>query len=137
MAGVMIVAGCFLEFDGKFVILKRHADSAQGNTWGLPAGKVETNEDKVSAILREVAEETGYQATTEQLEHLGDFTFDSEGSEYTFATYRVSLAESIEIKLDSKEHTSYDWITPEECYARQDLINDFHDLLKLICYVKE
>ena len=37
----MKVVGCFLEYDGRFVIVHRHAHKVDGDTWGLPGGKVE------------------------------------------------------------------------------------------------
>jgi 8-oxo-dGTP pyrophosphatase MutT (NUDIX family) len=36
----MEVVGCFLENDGEFLILQRHDNKPQGNTWGLPSGKL-------------------------------------------------------------------------------------------------
>lgn len=53
------VVGCFLEYEGKFVLLHRHAHKPNGGTWGLPAGKVEPGESDTAAVLRELWEETG------------------------------------------------------------------------------
>ena len=49
--------------DGR-VLLAHHAPS--GN-WTLPGGKVEHAEDPFDAVIREVAEETGYDAMVERL----------------------------------------------------------------------
>lgn len=56
----MKIVGCFLEYNGKFLILLRQSHKPNGNTWGLPAGKVEENENERDAVVREVYEETGY-----------------------------------------------------------------------------
>ena len=63
----MRVVGCFLEYDGKFVLLLRHVHKADGGTWGLPAGKVEPGESDETAMLRELYEETGYKALPKEL----------------------------------------------------------------------
>ena len=54
------VAGCFLEdLSGRFLVLLRNGNKPQGNTWGIPSGKVEDNEKLEDCILRELSEETG------------------------------------------------------------------------------
>lgn len=45
------VAGCFLEWKDKFLYLKRNSDKPQGDTWGIPAGKVEKGEDPYQATF--------------------------------------------------------------------------------------
>ena len=133
----MRVVGCFLEFDDKFVILLRHSHKPDGNTWGLPSGKVEAGEDTEDAILRELHEETGYKATHSQLEHIGDYEFiSSAGQPYTYATYRVKLHTAHEIALEKDAHAKYRWVTADECYAKDDLITGFHELLRLVGYVR-
>ena len=49
--------------DGR-VLLAHHAPSSN---WTLPGGKVEHAEDPFDAVIREVAEETGYDAMVERL----------------------------------------------------------------------
>lgn len=85
---IMRVVGCFLEYNDKFVILLRQKHKPDGDTWGLPGGKVEQGEDDVEAIIRELEEETGYKATQNQVELLGNFNFISSINQpFTFATF--------------------------------------------------
>jgi 8-oxo-dGTP pyrophosphatase MutT (NUDIX family) len=128
--------GCFLEHDGKFLILHRHPNKSQGNTWGLPAGKVEPGESDPDAILREVREETGYQASIEQLEFLGDQQFHFSNLELTFPTFRIKLQRPFQVKHSAYEHQAFRWVTAEECYAMPDLIHGLHDLLERLGYIK-
>lgn len=133
----MRIVGCFLEYEDKFVILLRHSHKPNGNTWGLPAGKVEVGESDEAALLRELREETGYSADKSQLEHLGDYEFgDAEHNNvYTFATYRIKLAEPYQMILEDAAHADYEWVTADECNALPNLIPDFHQLLELVEFV--
>lgn len=128
----MRIVGCFLEYDGRFVILRRHSHKPNGDTWGLPAGKVEPDEKDEVAVLRELWEETGYKARPEQLERLGDFKFNEGNDHYTFATYRIKLDKPHEVTIENTAHSEYKWVTPTECYALPNLIPNFHKLLKLL-----
>lgn len=133
----MRIVGCFLEYEGKFVILFRRSHKPDGDTWGLPGGKVEVGETDGIAILRELKEETGYKAAPSELEHLGDFSFISSSNQPSiYVTYRVKLMTMHDISLEETAHSDFKWVTAEECYAETDLILGFHELLKLIGYVK-
>jgi len=48
------VVSCFLEYNGKILLLQRQDDKVGGSTWGVPAGKIENNENTIQAILREI-----------------------------------------------------------------------------------
>jgi 8-oxo-dGTP diphosphatase len=52
--------------DGR-VLLARHVSPNGEATWTLPGGRVEHAEDPFDAVIREVAEETGYGALVERL----------------------------------------------------------------------
>ncbi len=133
----MRVVGCFLEFDDKFVILLRHSHKPDGNTWGLPSGKVEPDESDKDAALRELQEETGYKAAATELQHIGDYAFmSSDNKPYTYVTYRIKLKAQHQVALENAAHADYKWVTANECYAMADLISGFHELLKIVGYIK-
>ncbi|MET7855449.1 NUDIX domain-containing protein [Streptomyces avermitilis] len=52
--------------DGR-VLLARHVPPEGGSNWTLPGGRVEHGEDPFDAVIREVAEETGYAAVVGRL----------------------------------------------------------------------
>jgi len=132
----MRIVGCFLECDGKFVILLRHSHKPDGDTWGLPGGKVADGETDEAAIIRELAEETGYAAQPAEVERIGQYDFISSRNEpYEYITYRVRARQLPVIRLETAAHAAYQWITPKACYAKSDLIADFHTLLKLVGYI--
>ena len=133
----MRVVGCFLEFEGRFIILLRHSHKPDGNTWGLPSGKVEAGENDKAAIVRELEEETGYKAAASEMRHIGDYDFiSSAGKTYTYATFKVQLKNSHQMQLENAAHADFQWVTAEECYAKTDLISGFHELLKLVGYIQ-
>lgn len=131
----MKIVGCFLEYDGKFLMLLRHSHKPNGSTWGLPAGKVDPGETDRTAILRELKEETGYEASDNELEHLNDFEFGQGDSAYSFGAYRVKLSKPYDMKLEEAAHRESRWVTAQECYNLPNLISDFHELLELLRFV--
>lgn len=134
----MRVVGCFLEYKGKFVILLRQAHKPEGGTWALPSGKVEAGETDIEAVIRELAEETGYKASPEELAHLGEFVFTtSTGAPYTYVVYRLKLQQPHVIQLERAAHAAYKWTSAEVCYNRPDLIVGLHELLRQFQYVRQ
>lgn len=130
----MRVVGCFLEYDGKFVLLRRLPEKPNGNTWGLPAGKVEPDESDESAVLRELYEETGYMATPDQLHYVREDDFHFEGGSVTFIVYRVILERPYEVRLEESAHSDYRWVTSHEGYDLA-LIPGLRLVLRLTGYV--
>ena len=131
------VAGCFLEYNGKFLILHRRPDKSQGDKWGLPAGKVDRGETDIQAVLRELKEETGYKASPDELEFLGEINWKFAEKEVDFPTFRIKLEKPIQVKHQPDEHMGYKWVTAEECYKMDNLIHGLHNLLEIIGYIKK
>lgn len=127
--------GCFLTYQGRFLILRRNPAKDQPRTWCLASGKVAPGESDVKAVLREIQEETGYQATEELLESLGEFVFDVQEFILHFPAFRIQLAAPINVRLNPEEHIEFAWVTPEECYALPDLIHGFYALLERLGWV--
>ena len=127
-------AGCFLEHEGRFLIIQRNLEQAQGGKWGLPAGRVEKGETEKSAVVREVSEETGFSIPPGKIEFLQEIIFDFPEKITDFFVYRVNLDSKIEIALDPREHQAYVWITGKECYARDDLIKGLRTTLEKTGY---
>jgi 8-oxo-dGTP diphosphatase len=132
----MRVVVCFLDYEGRFVVLLRHEHKPDGDTWGLAGGKVEKGESDETAVLREIEEETGYVADASQLEHLGDFNFISTRDEpFVCVTYRIKLSSLHDVRIETSAHAEYRWVTAQECAALPNLIPDFYELLRLTKYI--
>src|SRR3989338_481067 len=126
--------GGFLEYEGKFLILQRQPHKNEGNKWGLPAGKVNPGEDDRQTILREVLEETGYQANDEELEFVLDKTWHFENKTVEFPVFRIKLNQPIAVVISPNEHQAYKWVTAAECLAMDDLIHGLRDPLLTLAH---
>lgn len=128
----MRIAGCFLEYDGRFVILLRQPHKPAGNNWGIPAGKLEDGEDAKTAAKRELQEETGYAASDTQLEHVGDYDFGQGDGQYRFYIYRVKLDQPFDVVLEDAAHSEFRWVTASEFDAMPNLLPDIQKMLRLV-----
>jgi mutator protein MutT len=122
--------GCFLEYDGRFLILQRALGQPQEGKWGLPAGGVEKGETEEEAVIREVREETGIPISSEKLEFLQEMAVDYSDRTIDFFTYRARLESKPEIILEAQTHQAFAWVTKEECRKRSDLIKGFREILE-------
>lgn len=108
------VAGCFCEWEDKILYLKRHAEKPQGDTWGLPAGKLEKGEDPQMAAVREVQEEVGIQLKPDDLHEVVKLYIRLDNVDYVFTAFRVRLLKAPKVKLDFDAHVEARWVTIEE-----------------------
>jgi 8-oxo-dGTP pyrophosphatase MutT (NUDIX family) len=132
----MRVVGCFLRYDGRFLLLYRHAHKPDGNTWGLPGGKVEKDESDTDAIIRELREETGYSAQPDELKLLGCYDFTTPTVDaLEYVTYEVDLDKPHKVQLEKHAHSEYKWLSIEQADDMNDLIYGLHDLFRMVNYV--
>ncbi len=124
------VASCFFERDGKFLLLLRQDYKPQGNTWGVPAGKVELNEEPLDAISRELEEETGYKANKDNFTFTKTIYVKYPNYDFIYHIYSFSLKESFEVKIDPKAHKEFKWATPDEALS-MDYIQDLDACIKI------
>jgi (d)CTP diphosphatase len=124
------IVGCFIEHDGKFLLLRRHAHKANGDKWGLPAGKVDAEESNTQAILREVKEETDISIPEASLSYF-DSLYVRDGSfdiEWHMFANKPDIQPNVRVNPD--EHSEYCWVTPKEA-LQMDLIHDLPESIKL------
>jgi 8-oxo-dGTP pyrophosphatase MutT (NUDIX family) len=108
------VAGCFCEWEDKILYLKRHTEKPQGDTWGLPAGKLEKGEDPRMAAVREVQEEVGIQLKPDDLQEVVKLYIRLDNVDYVFTAFRVRLLRMPKVQLDLDAHVEARWVTVEE-----------------------
>lgn len=108
------VASCYCECEDKILLLKRHPNRPQGNTWGVPAGKLEKGEDPRTAVIREVKEEVGLEINDQGLEKIGTQYIRLPHVDYVYHMFRIRFVNFPEIKLGMDEHLESKWLTIPE-----------------------
>ena len=106
------VSICSLEFDGKFLLLKRAIDP-EANTWCLPGGKIDGNETPLQAMLREIKEETGISLNENQAYRLGEVYISKPGIDLVLHLYKARLFELPKITI-CEESSEYLWVSLDE-----------------------
>ena len=108
------VVGCCISFKNRILLLQRSPSCSQGNTWGIPAGKVEPKETIHEAILRETKEETGISLSHHEVDYCGQTWMRLPHADYIFHLYKADLNKEPKIHLSEKEHEAFRFVTVEE-----------------------
>jgi 8-oxo-dGTP pyrophosphatase MutT (NUDIX family) len=124
------VAGCFVEYAEKILLLHRHPDKPQGGTWCVPAGKLDRGEDAITAIIRETKEETGFLLDRERLRFVKKTFVVYPEYQFVYHLFKIKLNTMPNIKNKPDEHTDHKWVTPTEA-LKMDLIPDEDACIKL------
>lgn len=102
----MEAAACYLEVEGRLLLLQQAAGRREEGAWGVPAGKFEGEEEAEAAARRELFEETGIQV--QELALLGVLYVRKPSISYVYHAFRVLLDQRPPIHL-SYEHADYRW----------------------------
>ncbi len=104
-----LVVGAVICQNNKFLLLERVPSDSMGGFVGIPSGTVEAGEDLLTALAREVQEETGLLVTA-VLKYLRSFDWiSSSGKRTRHFNFLVEVKEG-EIKLSPSEHQAYYWV---------------------------
>ena len=129
------IAGCFVECNGKILLLKRAEGKANGGMWAFPAGKIENGEQPHEAAIRELREETGISVEKTDIEFAGSYIFNhGQIDEYMMIMHRVKLQSTPNILINCHDHSEFLWIIPTSIFVLPRLISDTEELLKLCGY---
>ena len=104
-----LVVGAVICKNNKFLLLERAPSDFMGGVVEIPSGTVEDEELLLTALAREVEEETGLLVTA-VLEYLGSFDYRSSSGKKTRHFNFFVEVEKGEIKLDPAEHQAYYWV---------------------------
>ncbi len=93
----------FIKYRNQILMLNRNKPYWQG-MWNAVGGKIEENENPLSAALREVMEETGIKLNNDNLEYLTDLSWYQD-EEYCGGTYcfLAEVDEKITTPLATRE----------------------------------
>ena len=124
------VSACYIQFNDKFLLLHRQDNKPYGNTWCLPAGKLDVNESPLDAVLREVFEETSISLDKSSLQFFKSLDVRYPEMDFIYHLFYTNLNSPIDVKLAFEEHKSYKWVTPKEALTLS-LIPDEDFCIKL------
>lgn len=125
------VVACYLQHDGRFLLLQRQPHKPFGGTWGLPAGKVDKGESPENSIVREVFEETGVRIEQDVLTHLQPLWVRHAKYDFEYHSFALPLTDRPDIMLSINEHQAYAWVTSVEASALE-LIHDLEECNRLL-----
>lgn len=103
------VAACYVEVNGKILILERSYTESEGKTWGVPGGKIEPGETPLQGAIRELFEETNIKILPSQFQEIGKLYITKPKGSYIYHMFHVGVREMPLVSLNS-EHISYLWI---------------------------
>ena len=106
---INVVAAIIRDEDNKIFIVQRNLKKAQGGLWEFPGGKIEPNETKENAIVREIKEELDIDIQVER--YLSEKVFN-----YPEKDINLIALECKKINGDIKllEHEDYRWVANSE-----------------------
>lgn len=122
--------GCFVLCDGEMILLHRQSHKPQGDTWGIPSGKIDAGEDAHDTACRETAEETGIVIARNEMKFFASVYVRFDDYDFVYHMYSAQLKNKPEIKISQSEHKAAKWISPKEALSLP-LIEDLDVCMEL------
>ncbi len=105
------VVTCFIECEEKFLVLQRGRRDGQFGLWGIPGGKLETDEPPQDGLAREIFEETGILISNESFLLLDKaHSLNPFDGSYLLYLYYVKLKNMPNVIINDNEHLNYKWV---------------------------
>jgi 8-oxo-dGTP pyrophosphatase MutT (NUDIX family) len=124
------VVSCFIRHEEDFLFLHRQDHKPEGNTWAMPAGKIDRGEDILEAMSRELYEEVGLKIEKGMMKKPLATYVKYPTKDFVYYITEVLLIEKPKILLNIDEHKGYEWITLDEALKR-DLIPGEDECIRL------
>ena len=125
------VVSSFIEKNGLILLLRRQDHKPQGDTWGVPAGKIDDGENKEEAVEREIEEETGLKFPSSEFSHHGKVYVRYPSYDFVYHMFHVQMnGRDGGVKINPEEHKDYRWVKPESSLEMK-LIRDLDSCIEL------
>ena len=123
----------FIKKGDKFLITQRPTDDDyMPGFWDTPGGTINFGEKTISALKREIFEETGLKIKINKLIYCFDHLSNPQRHQFTLI-YDCDYLGG-DVKLDPEEHQSFQWLTFREL---QKLSKKIHFLSELVEYLDD
>ncbi len=109
----MRVSACMILVGKEFLNLETGSHKKLAGLWGVPAGKIESNETPKEGILREVKEETGITLDPKETKEFKLVYVRYPEMDFEYHMFYIRLKEKPRVILDGKENSNYMWTTKE------------------------
>lgn len=106
---INVVAAVIKNDDGKILIAQRNLKKSQGGLWEFPGGKIEPNESREEAIVREIKEELTIDIEVEG--YLAEKVFNYSDKDVNLIAMKCRILKD-DIKLT--EHEDAKWVNEDE-----------------------
>lgn len=106
---INVVAAVIKNDDGKILIAQRNLKKSQGGLWEFPDGKIEPNESREEAIVREIKEELTIDIEVEG--YLAEKVFNYSDKDVNLIAMKCRILKG-DIKLT--EHEDAKWVNEDE-----------------------
>lgn len=117
MIRLITVVSCLIIHNHKILMIQEGKDHIYG-LWNLPGGRLENNERIANAVVREVAEETGYQIAVSGLH--GIYNFVSETDTQIIMFCFTGDVVGGDLKFDNEEIVNAKWFSLDEISILRD-----------------
>ena len=115
---VLRVAGALFVRDHKFLLARRASHEDHPGTWEFPGGKLESQETKVAAVIREIREELGWEIDASR--SIGTWFHELETALIALDVLECNFINELPSFEPQESWTSHDrveWHTSESCQS--------------------
>lgn len=106
---INVVAVVIMNEEDKILITQRNLKKAQGGLWEFPGGKIEPNETREDAIVREIKEELTIDIKVD--EYFDENVFNYPEKDIKLIALKCS---KINGNIELVEHEDYKWVASSE-----------------------
>lgn len=128
----MQVTTAFLQKGNEFLVLQRAKKDVQHQLWGIPGGKLDQGESPITALVREIQEETTIDLSRNVFQLLGTAMSHTPcDGQYGLYIYHTRIDQRVDVLINTTEHSAFRWVSIDE-FISLNLLTAQMDAFKLV-----